>query len=42
MNKTAIHGTYHHFDFKKYRYRYLAETQYRINRRSGALMPRRS
>jgi len=31
--KTAIHGTYHHFDFKKYRSRYLAEAQYRINRR---------
>ena len=31
--KTAIHGTYHHFDFKKYRRRYLAEAQYRINRR---------
>jgi transposase-like protein len=31
--KTAIHGTYHHFDFGKYRHRYLAEAQYRINRR---------
>lgn len=31
--KTAIHGTYHHFDFEKYRARYLAEAQYRINRR---------
>jgi len=31
--KTAIHGTYHHFDFSKYRHRYLAEAQYRINRR---------
>lgn len=31
--KTAIHGTYHHFDFRKYRHRYLAEAQYRINRR---------
>jgi hypothetical protein len=31
--KTAIRGTYHHFDFKKYRHRYLAEAQYRINRR---------
>jgi len=31
--KTAIHGTYHHFDFAKYRHRYLAEAQYRINRR---------
>jgi ribosomal protein L37AE/L43A len=31
--KTAIRGTYHHFDFAKYRRRYLAQTQYRINRR---------
>ena len=31
--KTAIRGTYHHFDFGKYRHRYLAEAQYRINRR---------
>ena len=31
--KTAIHGTYHHFDFNKYRARYLAEAQYRVNRR---------
>ena len=31
--KTAIRGTYHHFDFAKYRARYLAEAQYRINRR---------
>jgi len=31
--KTAIHGTYHHFDFEKYRHRYLAEAQYRINHR---------
>lgn len=31
--KTAIRGTYHHFDFAKYRHRYLAEVQYRINRR---------
>jgi hypothetical protein len=31
--KTAMRGTYHHFDFDKYRHRYLAEAQYRINRR---------
>jgi transposase-like protein len=31
--KTAITGTYHHFDFHKYRHRYLAEVQYRVNRR---------
>jgi len=31
--KTAIRGTYHHFDFAKYRARYLAEAQYRINHR---------
>ena len=31
--KTAIRGTYHHFDFAKYRRRYLAQAQYRINRR---------
>lgn len=31
--KTAISGTYHHFDFAKYRHRYLAEAQYRVNRR---------
>ncbi len=31
--KTAIRGTYHHFDFKKYGARYLAEAQYRVNRR---------
>ena len=31
--KTAIRGTYHHFDFRKYRHRYLAEAQYRLNRR---------
>jgi transposase-like protein len=30
--KTAITGTYHHFDFDKYRHRYLAEVQYRVNR----------
>ena len=31
--KTAISGTYHHFDFAKYADRYLAEVQYRFNRR---------
>jgi hypothetical protein len=31
--KTAIRGTCHHFDFEKYGKRYLAEAQYRVNRR---------
>ena len=31
--KTAIGGTYHAFAFAKYRHRYLAEFQYRFNRR---------
>ena len=31
--KTAISGTYHAFDFAKYAHRYLAEFQYRFNRR---------
>ena len=31
--KTAIRGTYHHFAFDKYTRRYLAEAQYRVNRR---------
>jgi len=31
--KTAIGGTYHHIDAHKYRARYLAEAQYRVNRR---------
>jgi len=31
--KTAITGTYHHFNFDKYRHRYLSEYQYRFNRR---------
>jgi len=31
--KTAISGTYHAFNFKKYACRYLAEAQYRFNRR---------
>ena len=31
--KTAFSGTYHAFDFAKYTHRYLAEVQYRFNRR---------
>jgi transposase-like protein len=31
--KTAINGTYHAFNFAKYAHRYLAEVQYRFNRR---------
>jgi hypothetical protein len=31
--KTGIGGTYHAFDFAKYAHRYLAEFQYRFNRR---------
>jgi len=31
--KTAFSGTYHAFDFAKYAHRYLAEVQYRFNRR---------
>jgi ribosomal protein L37AE/L43A len=31
--KTALSGTYHAFDFAKYAHRYLAEVQYRFNRR---------
>jgi hypothetical protein len=31
--KTAMRGTYHHVDVDKYRHRYLAEAQYRVNRR---------
>lgn len=31
--KTAIAGTYHSFNFAKYGHRYLAELQYRLNRR---------
>ena len=31
--KTALEGTYHAFDFVKYAHRYLAEAQYRFNRR---------
>ena len=31
--KTALSGTYHAFGFAKYAHRYLAEAQYRFNRR---------
>lgn len=31
--KTSLAGTYHAFDFVKYAHRYLAEAQYRFNRR---------
>jgi ribosomal protein L37AE/L43A len=39
--KTALGGTYHAFDFAKYAHRYLAQAQYRFNRRfdlSGILV----
>lgn len=40
--KTAITGTYHAFGFRKYAHRYLAEYQYRFNRRFDlkAMLPR--
>jgi transposase-like protein len=40
--KTALAGTYHAFRFKKYTHRYLAEYQYRFNRRFDlkAMLPR--
>lgn len=40
--KTAINGTYHAFDFRKYADRYLSEVQYRFNRRfdPGTLLKR--
>lgn len=40
--KTALAGTHHAFDFGKYGYRYLAEYQYRFNRRFDlpAMLPR--
>ena len=40
--KTALSGTYHAFDFEKYGQRYLAEFQYRFNRRFNlrAMLPR--
>ena len=31
--KRSLSGTYHAFDFAKYAHRYLAEAQYRFNRR---------
>lgn len=40
--KTALSGTHHAFKFSKYARRYLAEVQYRFNRRSdmSAMVPR--
>ena len=40
--KTAITGTYHGFKFEKYAHRYLAEAQYRFNRRFdlSTMLPR--
>jgi hypothetical protein len=40
--KTAISGTYHAFGFARYAHRYLAEFQYRFNRRFNmkAILPR--
>jgi hypothetical protein len=40
--KTAITGTYHGFKFEKYVHRYLAEAQYRFNRRFNlkVMLPR--
>lgn len=40
--KTALAGTYHAFNFRKYAHRYLAEYQYRFNRRFDlkAILPR--
>lgn len=40
--KTAFDGTFHGFNFEKYAHRYLAEVQYRFNRRFdlGAMVPR--
>ena len=40
--KTAFSGTYHAFDFVKYAHRYLAEAQYRFNRRFNlnSILPR--
>ena len=42
--KTALSGTYHAFKFRKYGHRYLAEVQYRFNRRSdlASMIPRLS
>lgn len=40
--KTALSGTHHAFAFRKYAHRYLAEVQYRFNRRNdlAAMVPR--
>lgn len=40
--KTALSGTHHAFAFPKYAHRYLAEVQYRFNRRFnlGSMVPR--
>ena len=40
--KTAFSGTYHAFNFSKYAHRYLAEIQYRFNRRFdlAVILPR--
>ena len=40
--KTSLTGTYHAFKFRKYAARYLADVQYRFNRRSDltAMLPR--
>jgi hypothetical protein len=40
--KTALCGTYHAFDFVKYAPRYLAEAQYRFNKRFDlrSILPR--
>jgi transposase-like protein len=40
--KTGLAGTYHAFDFAKYAHRYLAEVQYRFNRRYdlSTILPR--
>lgn len=40
--KRALGGTYHAFDFAKYAHRYLAEAQYRFNRRFNlsSILPR--
>ncbi len=40
--KTSLTGTYHAFDFPKYAHQYLAEAQYRFNRRFNlrSILPR--
>ena len=40
--KRSLSGTYHAFDFAKYAHRYLAEAQYRFNRRFNlrSILPR--